>query len=50
MLERFWCWLGLHRWLGPGLECESCGYPDVLFDTPERAERRLAAWRDRAGD
>lgn len=40
-----WCRLGVHRWLGPGMFCEECEYPDVIFDPPGVAQRRLDEWR-----
>lgn len=30
--DRFFCWLGCHRWSHPGGECESCGVHDDFFD------------------
>lgn len=43
--ESLFCRVGMHRWLGPGAWCEQCGYPDVIFDLPEMARRRLDEWR-----
>ncbi len=41
-----WCKVGLHRWSHPGGECVQCGYPDVIWDTSERAQKRLAEWKE----
>lgn len=42
--SRLMCFIGCHKWDCPGGECEDCGYPDTLFDEPNRAISRFMMW------